>query len=493
MNLQLKQKIKLSLKYIPKLILIIITLLVLVAIYNVIKPIPAGISYESQEYSLNEQEIDFLHDLTYINGNNSKVYEQEIFNSILDIINNSNEFILIDMFLFNSDYANQRNFTGISKILEEKLIDKKKNNPDMQIYFITDEINNFYGSYKSEEITSLKNSGINVIITDLSKLRDSNPYYSAVWRTFFQWFGTEGSGTIKHPLGRDDKKVTIRSFLKLINTKANHRKVIVADNNNSLVSIVTSANPHSASSFHSNIGFIIKGDFGKEIIKSEKSVAKFSGFEIPELTKLSTITNPKLEGDVKLKLLTEGKIKENILNDINNLEKAEKIDLAMFYLSDRQIVKSLLKASKKGAEINIILDPNKDAFAREKNGIPNRQVAYELTKKSSGKIKIKWYDTKGEQFHTKLLIIEKLSGEIIIYGGSSNYTKRNLANLNLESVVRISSLKESNISKEVQDYFERIWENKEATYTLDFEAYKDTSKSKQLIYRFQEFSGFSSF
>ena len=34
-----------------------------------------------------------------------------------------------------------------------------------------------------------------------------------------------------------------------------------------------------------------------------------------------------------------------------------------------------------------ILDPNKDAFAREKSGVPNRPVAYELVKKSKGKIK----------------------------------------------------------------------------------------------------------
>ncbi|MBI3334714.1 phospholipase [Candidatus Pacearchaeota archaeon] len=473
-------------------LLFIIVLWALIAAINTFKPLPEGISYEGQIYSVSEDDLEFLYDITYQSSNGSKMHEQEIFSNVFSIIDNAQKFIVIDMFLFNTDYADQRDFIGLASLLQERLIEKKKENPGIQIYFITDEINNFYGSYESEEIKSLKEGGISVIITDLTKLRDSNPYYSSIWRTYIQWFGTEGSGTLKHPLGRTDKNVTIRSFLKLMNTKANHRKVIVADSNSSLASLVTSGNPHSASSYHSNIGFIVKGDFGDEIIKSERAVAKFSGFDIPELympEKFTITDNKKL----RVQLLTEGKIKKNILSDLNSLGDGDSIDLAMFYLSDRDIVNALLSASERNASIRIILDSNKDAFAREKNGIPNRQVAFELTRKSSGKIQIRWYDTKGEQFHTKLLIIKKADGEVIIYGGSANYTRRNLADLNAETSLRIIADEDSRISDEVNSYFERIFGNKGANYTLDFEVYKDTSRFKQIIYRLQEFSGFSSF
>ncbi len=51
----------------------------------------------------------------------------------------------------------------------------------------------------------------------------------------------------------------------------------------------------------------------------------------------------------------------------------------MFYLSERQIIKALIAAQQRGVQVRVLLDPNKDAFGREKNGIPNRQVAAELT------------------------------------------------------------------------------------------------------------------
>ncbi len=50
-------------------------------------------------------------------------------------------------------------------------------------------------------------------------------------------------------------------------------------------------------------------------------------------------------------------------------------DLVMFYLSERQIIKSLLAAHRRGVKMRVLLDANKDAFGLEKNGVPNRPVA----------------------------------------------------------------------------------------------------------------------
>ena len=79
--------------------------------------------------------------------------------------------------------------------------------------------------------------------------------------------------------------------------------------------------------------------------------------------------------------------------------------VAAFYLSKRDIIKSILKASKNGAEVHIILDPNRDGFGYEKYGTPNQATAHELLKKSNGNIKLRWYKTHGEQFHTKFNFI----------------------------------------------------------------------------------------
>src|SRR6185369_17305668 len=79
------------------------------------------------------------------------------------------------------------------------------------------------------------------------------------------------------------------------------------------------------------------------------------------------------------------------------------IDVAMFYLSERDVVRALISAAKRGVSVRVILDPNKDAFGRTKNGIPNRSVATELAAASDGAIKVRWFRTHGEQFHSKLV------------------------------------------------------------------------------------------
>lgn len=68
----------------------------------------------------------------------------------------------------------------------------------------------------------------------------------------------------------------------------------------------------------------------------------------------------------------------------------------MFYFSDRDIINALTNAADRGVNIKILMDPNKDAFGRTKDGTPNRQVASELHKHG---IKIRWCNTYGEQCH----------------------------------------------------------------------------------------------
>jgi len=165
----------------------------------------------------------------------------------------------------------------------------------------------------------------------------------------------------------------------------------------------------------------------------------------------------------------------------------------MFYLSDRDIIKSLLRASNRGTTIRIILDPNKDAFGYKKNGIPNKPVAYELIKKSNKKIKIRWYDTHGEQFHSKMVFVNKEEESYMILG-SANLTRRNLNNYNLETNIEIKSKNDKQIIQDIKEYFDKIWNNKDGKYyTVGYQIYKDESIIKTFLYRIQEFTGLSNF
>jgi len=454
----------------------LVTLVFIVGFYHTLKPLPEGIDYHSEDIT---GEVRFLHDLTNQDG-----HEQMIFDTIFTHIDEAKEYILIDMFLFNPHLGKaDSSYRSLSGELTQKLIDKRDASPDVKIDFITDEINDAYGGDISEQITMMQDAGVNVIRTDLRKLRDSNPAYSPFWRIFIQWFGnSERFGIFPHPFA-DDRKVTLRSYLKLLNFKANHRKTFIADDGDSWVSIVMSANPHDGSSAHSNVAWEIRGDFADELFRTEKAVAEFSR---KELSKNSL--DAASVGDTKMKLVTEKSIRDELLKEIDALGEEDEISIAMFYLSDRKIIKSLLRASDRGVSVSLILDPNKDAFGYEKNGVPNRPVAHELIKKSGGKIKVRWYDTNGEQFHTKLIYIN--GKKVIIILGSANLTDRNLGNKNLETDVVVYTENGSELDIKVQAYFEQISQD---GYTLDYSAYADNSFFKTLMYRFQEFTGLCSF
>jgi phosphatidylserine/phosphatidylglycerophosphate/cardiolipin synthase-like enzyme len=163
----------------------------------------------------------------------------------------------------------------------------------------------------------------------------------------------------------------------------------------------------------------------------------------------------------------------------------------MFYLSDRGVITALEAAASRGVKLSVLLDPNKDAFGRTKNGIPARQVAHELTR--SG-VPLRWCDTHGEQCHIKLLLVDYGDGSSVLIGGSANLTRRNLENFNLETNVAVRGPRESRSIAEARDFLDLMWNNEPGRLvSVDYERYADDSIIKRLRYRFMEASGVSTF
>jgi len=120
---------------------------VISSIYSSKMPLPKGISVEGETYNVSS--IDFMYDLNYLKDG-EQVIEQEIFDEIFRTINLAEDFIVIDMFLFNTDYSEKVRFRNITREMKDLLIEKKNGNPAIGIVFITDPINNFYGDYVFE-------------------------------------------------------------------------------------------------------------------------------------------------------------------------------------------------------------------------------------------------------------------------------------------------------------------------------------------------------
>ncbi len=454
--------------------------------YHLRKPLPEGISFEGPARPSSGTE--FLHDLSYQREGQPAV-EQEIFNRIFSMIDAAEDFVVLDMFLLDGEHGGERDYRPLSEELVDHIISRKASKPALRAVFITDEINNFYGAYTSAGIARLQAAGIQVVITRLSRLRDSNPVYSAGWRMLLGWFGTAGPGWLPHPLSSTGRKVTARGYFKLLNFKANHRKLIVTEKE----CLVSSANPHDASSFHSNIAFAGSGAICADLLAAERAVAAFSGGSVDDWPAYESQAGADpLEGGGTVQLVTEGKILAALLRDLGAAGSGDQVDLAMFYLSQRQVVDALVAAEGRGAEVRLVLDPNKDAFGREKGGIPNRQVARELVTRSDGGISVRWYDTQGEQFHTKLVRVTR-GDSVVIMGGSANLTRRNIGDYNLEADLRFVVPSGGPLAGATSAYFNRIFRNEDGDFTLPFEAYRDDSLLKRILYRLEEFTGFCSF
>ncbi len=359
---------------------------------------------------------------------------------------------------------------------------------------ITDRFNTLYGGVPAPHLTRLEDAGVTVVFTDLPRLRDSNPSWSALWRLCCQWTGnsTEG-GWLPNPTG--DGEVTLRTYLSLINFKANHRKTLVVDEGDTWTGLVTSANAHDASSAHSNIAVRFSGPAALDLLQSERAAAAFSGADAMDDWPLARAGAANLEQDgATLSVLSEAAIRDALLSAIEEARAGERLDVGVFYLSHRPLIEALAAARERGVRVRLLLDPNKDAFGRKKNGMPNRQVAWEL---HDAGVDIRWCATHGEQCHTKMLLRYGDDGAerpAVLIAGSANFTRRNLDNLNLETNVILTAATDHPAIATARDAFQRRWSNPDGKlFSEPYEAYSDDSRLRYALYRFMEFTGWSTF
>ena len=454
------------------------------AIYHIYKPLPEGLDYTGK---LRHANVKFLADKTYLDAQGKQQQEHQIFNQILKLIDEAQTTIVLDMFLFNDEVGSSKiSHDKLTQNLTEALIVKKRMTPQIEIKVITDPINSVYGGIAPEHYRQLRQAGIEVIETDLTALRASNPLWSGFWYLCCQGVGNNAEkGWLPNPFG--DEKITLRSYLSLFNFKANHRKTVVVDTLEGWKTLVTSMNPHDGSSHHSNVALMVTGNTAIDVLKTEQAVGRMSKGDIPVVI-VGEFEEAKQFPQAQV--LTEKAILDATLKLIETAKSGENIDLAMFYLSEREIVKGLIAAKQRGVNVKVLLDPNKDAFGREKNGIPNRQVASELNEAS---VQVRWCNTQGEQCHSKMILKSNTEQSEMILG-SANFSARNLKNYNLETNIRVVGNASADVFKDAQRYFNTAWSNLDAkNMSVDYAQYADESKWKYGLYRFMEWSGVSTF
>ena len=460
------------------------------------KPLPEGVGVAWPMREAND--IQLLVDETWYDAEGQRHYRQAIFDEVLGMIGQARRLIVLDMFLFN-DFAGKAGNEGmraLSSELSEALVAQQRRHPNMTVRVITDPINTLYGALMPEHLARLKEAGVALTLTDLPRLRASNPLWSGLWHLGLNRLGNDqGGGWLPNPLGQG--QITLRSYLSLANFRANHRKTLVVDHGDGWAGLVTTANPHDASSRHGNIALRFTGPAALDLLASERSLIGWSGSAEggwPETPTPPTTADkaPENVTGARLRILSEAAIRDALLNRIAHADNRDRLDIAVFYLSHRPLIKALKAASARGVAVRVLLDPNREAFGMQKGGLPNRPVAAELAESD---IEVRWCLTQGEQCHTKLLLHRERNGlGAAMILGSANFTRRNLDNLNLETSVELTGNQQTPAINKAAALFERRWFSTASRRTsLPLSSSGDVSQWMRWRYRLMEATGLSTF
>jgi HKD family nuclease len=478
-----------------------------VGLWHVFKPLPPGVHVAGPAVVVPAGSLHFLTDITSVNHFGDAEHRAHIHDATLELVRNARDFLLLDYFLFNDSggpagaLRYEQGLTPVSSQLIAAVTELRRSQPQLPVLVLTDPINDFYRGSPPAALAALRALGVEVVVTNLDPLRDSNLLYSATWRLWVRWWAEPaGTGNWPNPLAAEGPRIPFGALTRLPNFKANHRKLaLTGDGAGSLVGIVSSGNPHDASSAHSNVALALRGEALRPLLDSELAIARFSGWQGHAFDALVPPATPGREqraaaADTTVAIATEGAISEALLARLEGTQRGDAVDIAQFYLSDRAVIETLLDASRRGVAIRVLLDPNKDAFGFEKSGIPNRQVASELVAASESAIRLRWYRTHGEQFHVKFAAVRHAQ-RLWFTVGSANFTRRNLGDYNLEANVSVDTPAASALARSVGEWYEQIWSNHPGgtEYTADADVYAEPGFLRYWLYRFMEASGLSTF
>jgi phosphatidylserine/phosphatidylglycerophosphate/cardiolipin synthase-like enzyme len=448
------------------------------AFWQASKPMPPGTRIQTPGVELAPSEITFLADTTAADAYGHPVISQTIFDQMLAVVRGARTFIVLDYFLFNGEPEPEAPpaapLRALSRELRDALIEQHRAHPALKVLFVTDAINTGAGGVPSNDFAMLRASGVDVVITDRRRLRDASYLCAYLWRV------TMGHG---QGVGRLES--------------ANHRRTLVADDGHGgLIGIIGSADPRDASSAFSNVAVRLRGALLAPLVASEVAIARFSGWR-GELAAPVPVREPSAAaahaGTVRASIATEGAIRASLLEHIDGAGRGDEIDIAMYHIGDRGIIDALLAANSRGARVRLILEPDKNS--EDTASIPNGPVASELVTASDDAVRVRWYRSHGEQFHSKL---------VLIYGaarfwatlGSADLTRRNLADYDLNANVALEGARAAPIAAQMSDYFETLWSNHAAQgieYTADFAVYADPSQARYWLYRLMDWSGIAGF
>lgn len=484
-------------------------------------------------FKVDESDVNFV--MTYNGFNyktHKRVRNREIIYKALDMIKNAEKQITLSVFLFDNMYSKTIPDFDVVEELTNTLLAKKKEKPEIKITVILDPLHRSYSRRTSPSVQKFIDNGIDVFYSDLLATKAASKLgfpegIGHVGRILDEislgLFGSVVNTTaaaINMPFAGnlDGHTIDLEVAFGASLLKANHRKILVTDINGSdqYETLVSSANPHNGSDDSTNTALSVKGDLAKfvySVLREDAAHSMLKQTTIPltiGMKKYAQLSNDSKEKyrlpkyspkrlkeyfsevlppidlesldkgsedkNVSAKFVSEIEVRKEAIRLLKEAQDDDIIRLQMFYLSEPEIVKTISEVSKRSGRKNnpilILLDPSKDAFNKIKDGTPNRQVAHFLVNELGSNIKLRWYATHGEQNHAKILsITNEESSKYEIFTGSTNWTGKNMNNINMEANLSIKGAKKLN--DKFNKIFDKLFYNQEENilYSWDYSAY----------------------
>ena len=425
----------LRLQLIAKLaVLLLVAAWATVAFWNVVKPLPPGTRAMSLPARLAESDLEFVR----------AAPQQAVLGRALSVVEHAEQLIVIDQ-------------SPLAREIAQALLLRRHSRPHLKIVVIVDPSPAAYGGSPAQDLQALERQGIIVARVRLERLRDSNPLYSALWRIVFAWW-SDPFDEAANPQG-------IAARARQLNAKADQRQMLVADDGAGGWVSLTGA-PESPTAL------MLRGALAQDIMAAELSLASWSDEDrLPAVPP----AHGRGFGTIDARFLTEGAIGAAVLETLSALNTGDAISLSTHQLSDRNVIGALLRAAARGARVQVLLDPLP---------IPNLASAGELERH---RIEVRWAGDPSNAPRSSLLLVRH-GRDASIYFGSANFTRRNLADLNLECAMELRAPASGALPGTFNEYFARHW-----AAAAQYAGYADESASAYWGSRLAEATGLSSF
>jgi hypothetical protein len=407
--------------------------------WNSAKPLPPGTHVVSQTSRLSEADVEFLFESPEL----PNILARE-----MSVIDHAEQLIVVDASPLAPEPARH-------------LLARKRARPNLKVVVVTDPRNEAFGGTPAQTLSSLEEAGIIVARVRLERLRDSNPLYSGLWRLLIGWWND--------PFDEIPGRVTPLAWLRMQNSKADQRQLMVADDGSGgWTSVITASDIRS--------GLILRGPLARTIVASELQIAAWSTEDdrLPPAPPMGA----RGVGSIDVRFMSEGAIAGALLDAIAAAGRDDRISVAVDNLADRRLIGAALRAAARGARLQILL---------ARNPGPNRAVAGELLRDGGGRIEVRWSPIEPKSARPRLLIVQHRD-DLWVDWGSANFTRRNLGDLNLEADVELRMPARSAPARAFRGYFAKAWST--AGDAADF---AQESAAEYWRYRLTEAAGLSSF